>query len=123
MSANWRYGHKRASVKRFIQKALDDAGLTQRSLAERIGLSPTAVNNTINGLSHSPRVLEALRQAGVPEKYLFDPRRLNAPVSSVSESHVNPPVSTDSADPAASSVSASCADAAPCLSLQLKEHI
>lgn len=120
MSANWRYGHKRASVKRFIQKALDDAGLTQRSLAERIGLSPTAVNNTINGLSHSPRVLEALRQAGVPEKYLFDPRRPITPASPVSERLAVPAAPVLAADPLGPA--ASPASGSPHPSLHCKEH-
>ena len=37
-----------------------------------------AVSATILGKNHSERVLNALRSAGVPEKYLFDPRRVEA---------------------------------------------
>ena len=37
------------------------------------------VLKVINGNGHSPRVLDALREIGVPEKYLFDPRLVVVP--------------------------------------------
>lgn len=48
-------------------------------MADELGISESAVCATVRGYNHSERVLDALRAAGVPEKYLFDPRRM-APV-------------------------------------------
>ena len=50
--------------------------LTLSALAERIGVSVESVSGTIRGRMHSPKVLDALREKGVPEKYLFDPRKI-----------------------------------------------
>ena len=49
--------------------------LTLSGLAERIGVSVESVSGTIRGKMHSPKVLNALRVRGVPEHYLFDPRK------------------------------------------------
>lgn len=49
--------------------------LTLSGLAEEIGVSVESVSATIRGRMHSPKVLGALRGRGVPEKYLFDPRK------------------------------------------------
>lgn len=76
MSRMNKYGQKRASHKRMIQKALDDAGLNYINIAERAGLSRQTVCATVNGHCHSVKVLEELRKAGVPERFLFDPRRV-----------------------------------------------
>ena len=38
-------------------------------------LQKQAVYATVNGLNHSARVLDALRDLGVPERLLFDPRK------------------------------------------------
>lgn len=70
-----KYGQKRASNKRLIQKVLDDAGLNAARIAERAGKSPQAVSATLNGFCHSPAVLEELRKAGVAEKLLCDPHK------------------------------------------------
>jgi transcriptional regulator with XRE-family HTH domain len=57
-----------------IREVLDDQDITMNELGRRIGLSGQIVQRTVQGKSHSPRVLEALRQVGVPENLLFDPR-------------------------------------------------
>lgn len=56
-----------------IRELLDARDLSMREIARRIGVSSEAVSATVRGRMHSARVLEALRAAGVPEKYLFDP--------------------------------------------------
>ena len=58
-----------------IRSRLSSAGLSMSGLARRIGVSPQAVADTVKGRIHSPKVLDALRNAGVPDEYLFDPRR------------------------------------------------
>lgn len=57
-----------------IREALARNGRTSRTIAWELGISEAAVSQAISGKTHSPRVLDALRAAGVPEKYLFDPR-------------------------------------------------
>lgn len=47
------------------------------TLAESIGITAQAVAATVSGKNNSSRVLDALRALNVPEKYLFDPRRMN----------------------------------------------
>ena len=56
-----------------IRELLDSRDLSMREIARRIGVSGEAVSATIRGRMHSAKVLDALREAGVPEKYLFDP--------------------------------------------------
>lgn len=56
-----------------IREFLDSRDLSMGAIARRIGVSREAVSATVRGRMHSARVLEALRDAGVPEKYLFDP--------------------------------------------------
>ena len=58
------YGRRRADSKRDIQRILDSEGKNFVDVAD-----------TLNGFRHSPRVLDALRSFGVPERFLFDPRR------------------------------------------------
>lgn len=57
-----------------IHEALRHAGQSAAGVACTLGVSREAVSATILGKNHSARVLDALREAGVPEKYLFDPR-------------------------------------------------
>lgn len=59
-----------------IHEALARRGTTSAALARELGISTAAVSRTLTGKNHSPRILEALRDAGVPEEYLFDPRRM-----------------------------------------------
>lgn len=61
-----------------IHEALRWNGRSATVLARELGVSCEAVSATILGKNHSARVLDALRAAGVPEKYLFDPRRMEA---------------------------------------------
>ena len=64
------YGRKRADSKREIQRILNFV-----DVAEAAGVTRQTVSATMNGYRHSPRVLDALRSFGVPERLLFDPRR------------------------------------------------
>lgn len=69
------YGRGRADSKRDIQRILDSKGKNFVDVAEVAGVSPQTVSATVNGFRHSPRVLNALRSFGIPEQFLFDPRR------------------------------------------------
>ena len=59
-----------------IHEALRRNGQSAAVVAYSLGVSREAVSATILGKNHSARVLDARRSAGVPEKYLFDPRRV-----------------------------------------------
>lgn len=69
------YGRGRADSKRGIQRILDSKGKNFADVAAVAGVTPQTVSATMNGFRHSPRVLEALRSFGIPERFLFDPRR------------------------------------------------
>ena len=69
------YGRRRADSKRDIQRILDSEGKILWTVAEEAGVTPQTVSATMNGFRHSPRVLDALRSFGIPERFLFDPRR------------------------------------------------
>ena len=69
-------GDKRYAARYFIRTVLDEQGLSMQDVARRIGVSGEAVTATVRGRIHSPRVLDELRTLGVPEEYLFDPRKL-----------------------------------------------
>ena len=69
------YGRRRADSKRDIQRILDSEGKNFVDVAEIAGVTPQTVSATLNGFRHSPRVLDALRSFGVPERYLIAPRR------------------------------------------------
>lgn len=60
-----------------IYEALRHNGCSAATIAAELGLSQSAVSATILGKNHSERILDALRRAGVPEEYLFDPRKTN----------------------------------------------
>lgn len=74
-----RLGEKRCFYSMRIHEALRRNRRSAATVAHELGISRTAVSSTILGKNHSPRVLDALRAAGVPEKYLFDPRRMEQP--------------------------------------------
>ena len=57
-----------------IHEALRRNGRSAAVVAYELGISRASVSATILGKNHSARILDALRDAGVPEKYLFDPR-------------------------------------------------
>ncbi len=67
-------GLRRFQYRYIIRSFLDDRGLSMAELGRRIGVSAETVSATVRGKRHSPKVLDALRREGVPEKYLFDPR-------------------------------------------------
>lgn len=69
------YGQGRASSKREIQRILDSKGKNFVDVARLAGVSNQTVSATISGFRHSPRVLDALREMGIPEQLLFDPRQ------------------------------------------------
>ncbi|HJA79978.1 MAG TPA: LacI family DNA-binding transcriptional regulator [Candidatus Desulfovibrio intestinavium] len=75
MSKLQHYGRGRADSKREIQRILDGKGKNFVDVAEVAGVTPQTVSATMNGFRHSPRVLDALRSFGIPERLLFDPRR------------------------------------------------
>ncbi len=66
-------GRLRHEARYLIRAVLVERGLSMAELGRRIGVTAEAVSATIRGKRHSPRVLEALREEGVPERYLFDP--------------------------------------------------
>lgn len=68
-------GTQRYEMSFRIYEVLRNQGLTGVSIAEKIGISRQCVSQTINGKTHNRKVLDALREVGVPEKYLFDPRQ------------------------------------------------
>ncbi len=77
MSRFQSYGRSRAEAKREIQKILDDHEKNFANVAEMAGVTPQTVSATMNGMRHSPRVLGALRNLGIPERLVCDPRRDN----------------------------------------------
>ncbi len=71
-------GSKRCFYSMRIHEALRRNGRTATVIAYELKVTRSAVSATILGKNHSARILDALRSAGVPEKYLFDPRRVEA---------------------------------------------
>lgn len=69
-------GVRRSEVAHSIYDELGNRNLNATRIAARLGCSVNNVSLVIRGNSHSPKVLDALREAGIPEKYLFDPRRV-----------------------------------------------
>lgn len=70
-------GAQRAAVKHLLTHEMRLLGHTATSLARALGCSQGNVSKVLNGYHHSPLVLDALRELGVPEQYLFDPRRMD----------------------------------------------
>ena len=73
-----RIGERRCFYSMRIHEALRRNGRTATVIAYELKVSLSAVSATILGKNHSARVLDALRSAGVPDKYLFAPRRVEA---------------------------------------------
>lgn len=67
-------GHRRYKTRHMIRAILVERGLSMSELGRRIGVTAELVSATVLGKKHSPRVLDALRDNGIPERYLFDPR-------------------------------------------------
>lgn len=73
-------GAQRSKVSHLIYHHLrSEAGYSGARLARELGCSTANVSKTITGVYHSEMVLDALRALGVPEAYLFDPRRQDEP--------------------------------------------
>lgn len=68
-------GAKRSEVSYLIYEILKRKGLTGQLLANQLGISRQSVCRTINGITHSSRILDALRSTGIPEELLFDPKK------------------------------------------------
>lgn len=69
------YGYQRFLCRYAIRAALLERGMTMSEFARRIGVSYETVSATVMGKKHSPQVLDSLKQVGVPESYIFDPRQ------------------------------------------------
>lgn len=69
------YGVRRNRVANKIRGHLLSQGLTMTDLAQELGVTKQIVSATVRGEKHSPLVLDKLREHGVPERYLHDPRR------------------------------------------------
>ena len=68
-------GAKRCYYRKRLEDYMYRAGFRScKALADKLGLTSEAVRLTLAGQRHSPKVLDALRDLGAPEKYLFDPR-------------------------------------------------
>ena len=68
-------GLARYRVRYRILEALEAKGVHLQDIACRVGVSYQAVRKVLRGESHSERILREFRAVGVPEKYLYDPRR------------------------------------------------
>ena len=66
-------GAARNKVRRRIQEVLDSKGLNMASFGRQINVPRQTVYATIVGEKHSRKVLNSLKELGVPEKYLFIP--------------------------------------------------
>ena len=67
-------GLKRRQHRLKIRAALLHNGHTEASVARQLGVTSQMVCMVIGGVVHSEKILKALREAGVPEAYLHDPR-------------------------------------------------
>lgn len=65
---------KRAKMRFRICEVMQERGYTMSKLGLELGVSCAAISKVVNGQGHSERVLDKLREIGVPEVYLFDPR-------------------------------------------------
>lgn len=69
-------GAKRCYYRKRLEDYMYRAGFRScKALADKLGLTGEAVRLTLVGQRHCPTVLDALRELGAPEKYLFDPRK------------------------------------------------
>lgn len=70
-------GIERSKVSHLIYHELRQKGYSGARLARELGCSTANVSKTITGVYHSDMVLDALRELGVPEEYLFDPGKMD----------------------------------------------
>lgn len=68
-------GAKRRKVRHFIRCEMAGSGWTMSRLAEALGCTVGNISKVVAGECHSMLVLNGLREIGVPERYLFDPRK------------------------------------------------
>jgi predicted transcriptional regulator len=72
-------GRERAKVvHEIVYEMRRHGGYYNAQIADILKCSNPLVSLTIHGKRHSPRVLCFLREIGVPEEYLFDPRKREA---------------------------------------------
>lgn len=71
-------GLARNRVRRRIQEHLDRVGKSMADVGRELGVTRQLVAATVAGANHNARVLSRLRELGVPERYLFDPRSSEA---------------------------------------------
>lgn len=69
-------GIQRFACRYIIRSILDSHGVSMAELGRRIGVTSESVSATVLGKRHSPKVLDALKEMGVPAAYLFDPRTI-----------------------------------------------
>ena len=69
------YGMSRAKVTHLITHELRVRGWTQGRIAAELGISTSAISRVVNGAGHSAQILSKLREIGIPENLLHDPRR------------------------------------------------
>lgn len=67
-------GRRRYLCRYRIRAVLVEQGISMAGLGRRLGVTAEIVSATVLGKKHSPKVLNALREIGVAERYLFDPR-------------------------------------------------
>ena len=74
-----------------IQKQLKDHNLSQRAVAQRVGVSEVSVSDVVNGRRISDRIMRSIAEAlgkdvrlVFPEYYLSPPKRKNSKVSQAS---------------------------------------
>lgn len=68
-------GAERAEVAHIIRYEMKKRGYNGKKLAARLKCSGENISKVILGKGHSELVLNGLRAIGIPEAYLFDPRR------------------------------------------------
>ena len=72
-------GAARAAIRNIIGAEMMIRGYNGSRLARDLGCCNALVSFVLTGKKHSPLVLDGLRRIGVPDKYLYDPRRVAVP--------------------------------------------
>jgi len=67
-------GVLRAKVTHLITYELRIRGWTQARLAADLGITAGAISRVVNGAGHSSQILDKLREIGISENLLHDPR-------------------------------------------------
>ena len=69
-------GARRKANRNQIRAALLHNNTSETQIAKILGITSQAVSRAISGHVHTPAILAALRGAGVPDQFLFDPRKV-----------------------------------------------